>query len=238
MYMMLYNPYFYFDSTYILVIIGMLLSLLASGKVKTTFSKYSKVRSMSGLTGEETAGRILRNSGIYDVRIERISGDLTDHYDPRSKTLRLSDSVYNNTSVAAIGVAAHECGHAIQHDKGYIPLKLRGAFVPVANFGAAAAWPIILVGILLGESQSLITFGIILFSAAVLFQIITLPVEFNASRRAVRILDDTGILAESEIKGTKKVLTAAALTYVAGAAASILQLLRLILLFGGRRRND
>lgn len=238
MYMMLYNPYFYFDPTYILVIIGMLLSLLASGKVKTTFSKYSKVRSMSGLTGEETAGRILRNSGIYDVRIERISGDLTDHYDPRSKTLRLSDSVYNNTSVAAIGVAAHECGHAIQHDKGYIPLKLRGAFVPVANFGAAAAWPIILVGILLGESQSLITFGIILFSAAVLFQIITLPVEFNASRRAVRILDDTGILAESEIKGTKKVLTAAALTYVAGAAASILQLLRLILLFGGRRRND
>ena len=238
MYMMLYNPYFYFDSSYILVIIGMLLSLLASGKVKTTFSKYSKVRSMSGLTGEETAGRILRNSGIYDVRIERISGDLTDHYDPRSKTLRLSDSVYNNTSVAAIGVAAHECGDAIQHDKGYIPLKLRGSFVPVANFGAAAAWPIILVGILLGESQSLITFGIILFSAAVLFQIITLPVEFNASRRAVRILDDTGILAESEIKGTKKVLTAAALTYVAGAAASILQLLRLILLFGGRRRND
>lgn len=238
MYMMLYNPYFYFDSTYILVIIGILLSLLASGKVKTTFSKYSKVRSMSGLTGEETAGRILRNSGIHDVRIERISGDLTDHYDPKSKTLRLSDSVYNNTSVAAIGVAAHECGHAIQHDKGYIPLKLRGAFVPVANFGAAAAWPIILVGIFLGGSQSLITFGIILFSAAVLFQIITLPVEFNASRRAVRILDDTGILAESEIKGTKKVLTAAALTYVAGAAASILQLLRLILLFGGRRRND
>ena len=237
MYLMYYYPY-YFDPTYILVIIGVILSLLASGKVKTTFSKYSKVLSRSGLTGAQTAERILRNAGIYDVHIERISGDLNDHYDPRSKTLRLSDSVYNKTSVAAIGVAAHECGHAIQHDHGYIPLKLRGAIVPVANFGATMSWPIILIGLFLGGSQTLITFGIILFSASVAFQIITLPVELNASKRAVRILDDTGILAESEIKGTKKVLTAAALTYVAGAAASILQLLRLVLLFGGRRRDD
>ncbi|ROR30724.1 hypothetical protein EDD66_102379 [Mobilisporobacter senegalensis] len=232
----MYFPYYY-DPYFYLVLIGMVLCLLASGRVKTTFAKYSKVRSMSGLTGAQTAERILQNAGIYDVSVERISGNLNDHYDPRSKTLRLSDSVYNKTSVAAIGVAAHECGHAIQHDQGYVPLKLRGAIVPVANFGSSIALPIILIGAFLVGSQTLITFGILLFSAAVAFQIITLPVEFNASSRAVRILDDTGILGEDELRGTKKVLSAAALTYVAGAAASILQLLRLVLLFGGRDRD-
>lgn len=229
--------FMYFDPTTILVLIGVVLCLLASGRVKTTFAKYSKVRSMSGFTGAQTAERILNNAGIYDVSIEKISGNLNDHYDPRSKTLRLSDPVYDKTSVAAIGVAAHECGHAIQHNVGYVPLKLRGALVPVANFGGNIAWPMILIGYFLGNIQSLITLGIILFSASVAFQIITLPVEFNASRRAVTILSDTGILGDEEVKGTKKVLSAAALTYVAGAAASILQLIRLILLFGGRNRD-
>lgn len=227
----------FYDPTYMLVLIGVVLCLIASAKVKSTFAKYSKVRSMSGLTGAEVAEKILRGQGIYDVRVERIKGHLTDHYDPRTKTLRLSEAVYGNTSVAALGVAAHECGHAIQHDKGYIPLNFRGALVPVANFGAQISWPLIVLGIFLGGSQLLITLGIILFSAAVLFQIVTLPVEFNASRRAVAILGDTGILGSLELKDTKKVLDAAALTYVASAASAILQLLRLILLFGGRNRE-
>jgi len=177
--------YFYgypLDSTFILIIIGMVLSLLASLMVKTTFAKYSKVRSLSGLTGAEAAERILRSAGIDDVVIRPISGNLTDHYDPRDKTLKLSETVYNNTSVAAVGVAAHECGHAIQHNRGYVPLRLRGALVPIANFGASVSWPMILLGLFLGGSQSLINLGIILFSLAVLFQLVTLPVEFNASR--------------------------------------------------------
>ncbi|WP_310605384.1 zinc metallopeptidase [Anaerosporobacter sp.] len=232
-------PYgYYFDPTYILIIIGMVISLLASAMVKSTFAKYSSVRSMSGLTGAQAAERILHNAGIYDVSIQRISGNLTDHYDPRSKVLRLSDSVYANASVAAIGVAAHECGHAIQHNKGYAPLQWRSALVPVANFGAGLSWPLILLGVFLGWSQTLITIGILLFCAAVLFQLVTLPVEFNASSRAVKILASTGILADREVAQTKKVLSAAALTYVAAAAASILQLLRLIILFGGRRDRD
>ncbi|BCJ95285.1 peptidase [Anaerocolumna cellulosilytica] len=232
-------PYFYpyIDSTYILVLIGALLSLAASGVVKTTFSKYSKVRSLSGMTGAQAAERILHSAGIYDVTVMHVSGNLTDHYDPRSKTLKLSDSVYSQTSVAAIGVAAHECGHAIQHDKGYIPLTLRSALVPVANIGSAISWPLIIVGVVLSWFQPLITLGIILFSFAVIFQLVTLPVEFNASARAVRILNDTGILYGEEVTHTKKVLSAAALTYVAAAAASILQLLRLVILFGGRNRD-
>jgi Zn-dependent membrane protease YugP len=228
---------FYFDSTYYLVIIGALLCLVASARVKTTFAKYSKVRSMSGMTGAEAADRILRSAGIYDVTIQHISGNLTDHYDPRSKTLNLSDSVYGQTSVAAVGVAAHECGHAIQHARAYVPLTLRGAIVPLANFGSGISWPLIILGVILGNSQTLIFLGILLFSIAVLFQIITLPVEFNASTRAVKILGETGILYEEELKHTKKVLRAAALTYVAGAAAAILQLLRLFILFGGRNRD-
>lgn len=227
---------FYWDSTYFLVIIGMLLSLGASAMVRSTFARYSQVRSLAGLTGAQAAQRILQYAGIYDVSVERVSGSLTDHYDPRTKVLRLSDSVYGQTSVAAIGVAAHECGHAIQHSKSYAPLKIRGALVPVANLGAGIAWPLILIGLFLGGSSLLINIGILLFSGAVLFQIVTLPVEFNASGRAIRILSDTGLLTSQETEGTKKVLGAAALTYVAAAAASILQLLRLILLFG--RRED
>ena len=189
------------------------------------------------MTGAQAAQRILNEEGIYDVEIRHVSGNLTDHYDPRNKTLSLSDSVYGSTSVAAVGVAAHECGHAIQHQKNYAPLTIRGAIVPVANIGSTLAWPLILIGLFISSrsGQALITAGIICFSLAVLFQIVTLPVEFNASRRAVRILGETGILGEQELGYTRKVLGAAALTYVAGAASAILQLLRLILLFGGRR---
>lgn len=233
-----YGYRYYFDPTYILVIIGVVISLLASAKVKSTFAKYSNVRSMSGLTGAQAAERILRNAGIFDVSVQRISGHLTDHYDPKNKVLRLSDSVLGNTSVSAIGVAAHECGHAIQHNKEYAPLKIRTALVPVANFGATLSWPLILIGVLFSWSQTLITLGIVLFCAAVLFQIVTLPVEFNASNRAVKILASTGILSDREVSQTKQVLGAAALTYVAAAAASILQLLRLIILFGGNRNRD
>ena len=189
------------------------------------------------MTGAQAAQRILNAAGIYDVEIRHISGNLTDHYDPRNKTLSLSDSVYGSASVAAVGVAAHECGHAIPHQKNYAPLTIRGAIVPVANIGSTLAWPLILIGLFISSrsGQALITAGIICFSLAVLFQIVTLPVEFNASRRAVRILGETGILGEQELGYTRKVLGAAALTYVAGAASAILQLLRLILLFGGRR---
>jgi Zn-dependent membrane protease YugP len=224
----------YWDSTYILVLVGFVLCLIASARVKTTFAKYSKVRSMSGCTGAEAADRILHMAGIYDVRIEHVNGNLTDHYDPRNKVLRLSDSVYGQTSVAAIGVAAHECGHAIQHAKGYVPLAFRSSLAPAASFASNAAWPIIIVGFIFGLSRILLPFGIILFSVAVLFQIVTLPVEYNASNRAIRILADTGILYQDELKQSKKVLKAAALTYVAATAASILQLIRLILL---SRRN-
>ena len=170
----------YLDPTYLLVIIGMIICLIASARVNSTYAKYAKVRSMSGMTGAEAAGRLLNAAGIYGVSIERVSGKLTDHYDPRNKVLRLSDSTYGSTSVAAIGVAAHECGHAIQDQKGYVPLKLRGAIVPVANLGTNLAWPIILIGIFLSFNQTLITLGIILFSLGVLFQLVTLPVEFNA----------------------------------------------------------
>jgi len=231
----MYFPYF--DPTYILVIIGVILSLIASARVKSTFAKYSRVRSHSGLTGAEAAEKVLHHAGIYDVSIENVQGQLTDHYDPRKKVLRLSDSVYGSNSIAAIGVAAHECGHAIQHQNAYAPLKIRSALVPVANFGSFLAWPIILVGLLLAGSQTLIDIGIILFSTAVLFQLVTLPVEFNASRRAIQKLSESGILHYEELNQSKKVLNAAALTYVAAAAATILQLLRLVLLFGGRRRD-
>lgn len=234
-------PYYYhfWDPTYLLVILGAVICLLASARVKSTFAKYSRVRSMSGMTGAQAAEQILHRAGIYDVSVQHVQGDLTDHYDPRRKVLKLSDSVYGVSSVAAIGVAAHECGHAIQHQQSYAPLSIRSAIVPVANIGSFAAWPLILIGLLFsrGTGSFLITLGIICFSAAVLFQLVTLPVEFNASGRAVRILSESGILRNEEIAGTKKVLSAAALTYVAGAAAAILQLLRLILLFGDRGRR-
>lgn len=230
----------YFDPTYFLVLIGVVLSLLASGKVKSTFAKYSQVRNSRGITGAQAAEQVLHTAGIYDVRIEHIVGNLTDHYDPRTKVLRLSDSVYGQTSVAAVGVAAHECGHAIQHAKGYAPLKLRSTLVPVANFGAKLAWPLIIFGLFIsGESSTLlINAGIIAFLGAVLFQLVTLPVEFNASNRAIRMIADSGMMYGEEIQGAKKVLSAAALTYVASAATAILQLLRILILTGGRRRND
>ena len=232
--------YMYYDPTYVLVLIGVVLSLLASAKVKSTFSKYSNYRNSRGMTGAEAARQVLQSAGIRDVQIEHIAGNLTDHYDPRSKVLRLSDSVYGSTSVAAVGVAAHECGHAIQHAHGYGPLKFRSVLVPVANFGSKIAWPLILIGLLINSKSSmfLIEAGIIAFSLAVLFQLVTLPVEFNASGRAIRVLADSGIMYGEEIKAAKKVLSAAALTYVAAAASGILQLLRLVLLTRGRRRND
>lgn len=198
------------------------------------------MRNARGMTGAQAAEQVLHGAGIYDVRVEHVSGNLTDHYDPRSKVLRLSDAVYSQTSVAAVGVAAHECGHAIQHAKGYGPLKLRSVLVPVASFGSKIAWPLILIGLLINSKSSwlIIQIGIIAFSAAVLFQLVTLPVEYNASNRAIRVLADTGMLYGDEIKAAKKVLSAAALTYVASAATAILQLLRLIILTGGRRRDD
>ncbi|RHV35344.1 peptidase [Ruminococcus sp. OM05-10BH] len=231
--------YYYYDPTYSLVLIGLLLCLAASARVRSTYAKYGRVRSRSGLTGREAAERILRSAGIYDVRIEHVSGNLTDHFDPGNRVLRLSDATYQSASVAAVGVAAHECGHAIQHSRGYAPLKFRSAIVPVANFGSAIAWPLILLGLLFNSRSSylLIQIGILAFSFAVLFQLVTLPVEFNASRRAVQILGESGMLLPDELSMTKKVLRAAALTYVAGAASAILQLLRIILLTGGRRRE-
>ena len=231
--------YYYYDPTYSLVLIGLLLCLAASARVRSTYAKYGRVRSRSGLTGREAAEQILRSAGLYDVRIEHVSGNLTDHFDPRNRVLRLSDATYQSASVAAVGVAAHECGHAIQHSRGYAPLKIRSAIVPVANFGSAIAWPLILLGLLFNSRSSylLIQIGILAFSFAVLFQLVTLPVEFNASRRAVQILGESGMLLPDELSMTKKVLRAAALTYVAGAASAILQLLRIILLTGGRRRE-
>ena len=231
--------YYYYDWTYLLVLIGVVICMAASGRVRSVFSRYSRVRSHSGMTGKEAAEQILRRNGIYDVQVIHIPGNLTDHYNPGKKTLGLSDSVYNSSSVAAIGVAAHECGHAVQHAVGYAPLSIRGALVPVANFGSALSWPLILVGLLMNSQMSalLINLGILLFSAAVLFQIVTLPVEFNASGRAVKVLESSGMLYPDEVGDVKKVLRAAALTYVASAASMILQFLRLIII-GGRRRND
>ena len=213
------------------------MSLAASAKLKSTFAYYRRVRSASGLTGEEAARRILMAAGITDVQVRAISGSLTDHYDPRNKTVNLSQDIYGQTSLAAVGVAAHECGHAIQHAVNYGPLEVRSALVPAANLGSSLSWPLFLIGLIAGI-RPLTTAGIVLFSLAVLFQLVTLPVEFNASSRALKMLQSTGILGMDETKGARKVLTAAAMTSVAALAASILQLLRLLILAGGRRRDD
>ena len=231
-----YGGYRYIDWTYLLVVAGLILSMMASAHVKSTFNKYSRVRSMCGLTGAMAARKVLELSGIYDVKIEHISGNLTDHYDPRTKTLRLSDSTYSSNSVAAVCVAAHECGHAVQHQKSYGPLVLRSTLVPAANFGSTLAWPVFVAGLIF-SMKPLLTAGIVLFSLAVLFQLVTLPVEFNASTRARKILENGHVLGDTELAAGKKVLTAAALTYVASLASSILQLLRLIILAGGRDRD-
>lgn len=226
--------YYYFDPTYILVLIGVVISMAASANVRGSFQKYSQVFSRRGIRAEQAAEQILQNAGIFDVQIQRVQGNLTDHYDPRSKTLRLSESVYGSSSVSAIGVAAHECGHAIQHAGGYVPLKLRGALVPVVNVASTISMPLILAGLILGFF-GLARIGVVLFSAVLLFQLVTLPVEFNASSRALRVLGSTDILYEEEVGTARKVLRAAALTYVASAVATALQLFRLLLLVNRRR---
>lgn len=229
----------YYDATYILVIVGFFLCLIASARVKLTFNKYSKVRSKTGLTGAQAAQKMLIEAGIPEVQVFHVPGNLTDHYDPRTNAVYLSDSVYASTSVAAVGVACHECGHAIQHATGYKPVDVRSALVPVANIGSQLAWPIVFFGLLFHGSMSLllIEIGILLYAGAVLFQLVTLPVEFNASHRALLHIEQYGFLDDEELRKSRKVLKAAALTYVASAAAAILQLLRLILLRGGRSRD-
>ncbi len=238
-------PYYYgFDWTYLVIILPcMILSMWASSNVNNTFKRYSNQYSRKGITGAEAAKRVLMNHGVNNVRIEHISGNLTDHFDPKTNVIRLSDQVYNNTSAAAIGVACHEAGHAVQYAQNYGPIKLRAAIVPVTNLGSKLAMPLILVGILLSFlgnlSYTLVYVGIACFSLSVIFQLITLPVEFNASRRALSAISESGILAEDELKGAKKTLTAAAMTYVAATAVAMAQLLRLLILFGGRgRRNN
>ena len=229
---------FYWDPTYILVLIGMVICMGASALVNSAMNKYSRVRNGSGITGEEAARRILNSEGLYNVQIECLSSDRGDHYDPRTNTVRLSRSNFTQPSVTAVGVAAHECGHAIQHAKGYAPLNFRSALVPVANIGSHLGLPLILLGVFLSWNQVLIEIGIWAFALAVAFQLVTLPVEFNASGRAVAKIEQYGLLSAEETKGCRKVLTAAAMTYVAAAASAILQLLRLVLLFGGNRRGD
>ncbi len=226
----------YFDWTYLLAIAGLILTLIASAGVKSTFARYNKVRSVSGLTGQTAARYILDSQGLGNVAIEHVSGDLTDHYDPKTKTLRLSDATYGAGSVAAICVAAHECGHAVQDKLSYGPLVLRSTLVPAAQFGSNLAWPIFLFGLIFSW-QPLMTIGIILFSLAVLFQLVTLPVEFDASSRALKILEQQNMLPKQELDGGRKVLRAAAMTYVAALASSMLQLLRLIILANNRRRD-
>lgn len=231
--------YYGMDWTYIFVLIGALVSFIASINVKSTFKKCSKIKNREGLTANDVAAKILKITGCYDVHIEKVNGSLTDHYAPTEKVLRLSDSVYGQDSVAAIGVAAHECGHAVQHNEGYFPVKLRSLSVPIANFGSKLSWPIILLGVIL-SFQPLIQIGVLAFTFVVLFQVITLPVEFDASKRALRILTENNILEEDEVAVARKVLKAAALTYVASLFTAIMQLLRFILISrgaGSRRRR-
>lgn len=239
----MFYPYYYgFDWTYIAIILPcLLLSLIASARVNSTFKRYSTQISQRRITGAEAAQRVLSANGVRNVRIERVSGKLTDHYDPKSNVIRLSDSVYDSPSTAAIGVACHEAGHAVQYANNYYPIKLRAAIIPITNIGSRLAMPLILLGVLfstLGNySYTLVYLGIACFSLSLVFQLITLPVEFNASRRAMRAISDAEILTEEEQRGARKTLTAAAMTYVAAVAVAAAQLLRLILLFGNRNRR-
>lgn len=232
-----YGAGFYYDPTYILIIIAAVIALIAQFRVSTTFSKYASVTSRSKMTGAMAAERILHSQGIYDVQIQKVSGKLTDNYNPKTKVLSLSEAVHDFPSVSAVGVAAHECGHAIQHAKEYAPLMFRSTIFPAVNIGSKLSWVFIILGVLLSFNQVLLYIGIFMFSLAVLFQLVTLPVEFNASSRALELLGENGILYEDEISQTKKVLSAAALTYVAAAASAVLQLIRLLLIFGGRSRD-
>ncbi len=234
--------YYGIDWTYIVLVLpAVIFAMIASVIVNSTFDRYSKVRNQRGLTGAEAARRILDAAGLSNVSIERVSGKLSDHYDPRSNVVRLSDSVYDQPTPAAVGVAAHECGHAIQHATGYLPIKIRSAIIPITNVGSKLSIPLIILGLILTAwSQNAIYIayiGVALFSLCVLFQLVTLPTEFNASRRAVRTIDDMGLLAGDDLTACKKVLTAAAMTYVAALAVSLMQLIRLLLIVGRNRRN-
>ena len=232
----MYYGYYGWDPTYVLILLGAMLAMMASAKLSSTYSRYSAVQASSGMTGAQVAQLILRSNGIYDVTVERISGKLTDNYDPSKRVLHLSDSVYGKTSIAALGVAAHECGHALQHQSSYVLLGLRSALVPVANIGAQISWPLFLAGLMLG-GDTLCRIGIMAFGLAVLFQLVTLPVEYDASRRAQVQLASLGVISEGEKKGVKAVLGAAALTYVAGTMSAVLQLLRLVMINDSRRRR-
>ena len=244
MHMPVYSNYYYgFDWTYLILVLPcIILSLIASTAVNSTFKKYSQQLSMRRITGAQAAQRVLAYNGVSNVRIEQVSGNLTDHYDPKANVIRLSDDVYNSTSTAAIGVACHEAGHAVQYAQSYAPIKLRAAIIPITNFGSRLAMPLILLGIILSAlgtfSNSIIYLGIGCFALSLVFQLVTLPVEFNASRRAMRAISDAEILTAEERVGARKTLTAAAMTYVAATAVSLAQLIRLLALFGGRRRND
>jgi len=235
--------FFYgYDWTYLVLVLPfVILSLIASHNVNSTFDKYSKIRSHRGLTGAQAAARVLQANGVANIRIERISGQLTDHFDPRTNVIRLSDNVYDSNSVAAIGVACHEAGHAVQYAVGYGPIRLRAAIIPITNIGSKLAMPLILIGLLLEffaeVSNIFVVLGVICFSLSVVFQFVTLPVEFNASRRAINAISDSYILTDDELRGAKKTLTAAAMTYVAATAVALMQLLRLIMIFGRRRRD-
>ena len=229
-----YGYGYYYDPMYILIIISCVIALIAQVKVKSTFNKYSKVSSSKGMTGAMVAEQLLRSQGIYDVSIQRVSGSLTDNYNPRNKTLNLSDSVYNSTSVAAIGVAAHECGHAVQHQVGYVPIKIRNGIVPIVNVCNTLSMPIFIIGLILGLGR-LAMVGAILFGAVLVFQLVTLPTEINASRRAMKTLESMYLLEGDELTGARKTLTAAAMTYVAAVASTALQFLRLVLLANRRR---
>ena len=224
------------DPTFLLLIPALLLAAFAQMKVRSSFAKYSEIYAAKGISADSVSRILLDRFGLQNVRIERVSGNLTDHYDPRSKVLRLSDSVGGNASIAAIGVAAHEVGHAIQDKEGYAPLRFRNALVPVANIGSTAAFPLFLIGLLM-SAEPLLNIGIILFSGVVLFHVITLPVEFDASSRALKLLGNTGTLTQQELGGAKSVLTAAALTYIAATVMALAQLLRLLILANGRRNN-
>ena len=241
-------PYYYygFDWTYLVIVLPcLLLSMWASSSVNSTFNKYAKVNSIRRLTGAEAAQRVLSANGVRGVRIERVSGNLTDHYDPKTNVIRLSDSVHSSTSVAAIGVAAHEAGHAVQYAQNYGPIKLRAAIIPITNIGSKLAMPLFLLGLIFaggsyvggGIGETLMLTGILFFSFSTLFQLVTLPTEFNASSRAMKALEDGGVLAADELPAAKKTLSAAAMTYVAALATSLASLLRLILIFNGNRRQ-
>ncbi len=233
----------YFDWTYVVLVLPcVLLSLWASSSVNSTFQRYSQQHSRRGITGAQAAERVLRSNGVTNVRIERVSGNLTDHYDPKANVIRLSDSVYGNTSTAAIGVACHEAGHAVQYAQNYGPIKLRSAIIPITNIGSKLAMPLILIGLLLAAFENLsfgfVYLGIACFGLSLVFQLVTLPVEFNASRRAMAAIESGELLTQEEQSGARKTLKAAAMTYVAATAVSLAQLLRLVLIFGGRRRRD